>query len=100
MSKKGTDIVAYLTFVGWIISFLLGTRTESKFHLNQALVLVLANIVWGLISRVLIFIPIIGWIVMAIGNVCLLVLWLLGLIHAIRGEEKPIPLLGNLVILG
>lgn len=100
MSKKGTDIVAYLTFVGWIIAFIIGTRDESKFHLNQALVVILAHIVWGLISRVLAFIPIIGWIVMGIGNLCLLVLWLIGLIHAVRGEEKPVPIIGNLVILG
>ena len=39
MTKKGTDIVAYITIVGWVLAFACGTRTESGFHLNQALVL-------------------------------------------------------------
>ena len=46
MTKKGTDIVAYITIVGWVLAFACGTRTESGFHLNQALVLFLANVVW------------------------------------------------------
>ena len=31
--------------MGWIIALLCGTREESKFHLNQSLVLILANII-------------------------------------------------------
>ena len=46
MTKKGTDIVAYITIIGWVLAFACGTRTESGVHLNQALVLFLANVVW------------------------------------------------------
>lgn len=99
MTKKGTDIVAYLTLIGWILAFGCGNREESKFHLNQALVLMLARIVWGLIAKVLVFIPIIGWIVIAVGYICLSILWIIGLINAIQGTEKPLPIIGELQIL-
>lgn len=34
MNKKTTDVVAYLTPIGFFISYFLGTREESRFHLN------------------------------------------------------------------
>ena len=99
MTKKGTDIVSYITIVGWVIALLCGTREESKFHLNQSLVLILANIIWGVIGKVLAFIPIIGWLAIPIGYLIILVLWIIGLVSAIQGTEKEIPLLGGLKIL-
>lgn len=39
MNKKITDIIAYLTWVGLIIAFVAGDKEESKFHLNQSLVI-------------------------------------------------------------
>ena len=88
MTKKGTDIVSYITIVGWIIALLCGTREESKFHLNQSLVLILANIIWGVIGRVLAFIPIIGWLAIPIGYLIIFVLWVMGLVYALQGQEK------------
>lgn len=46
---------------------------------------------------ILIFIPYIGWAlwwVTWILMIGLLVLWIIGLIAAVNGEEKPIPLFG------
>ena len=99
MTKKGTDIVSYITIVGWVIALLCGTSEESKFHLNQSLVLILANIIWGVIGRVLAFIPIIGWLAIPIGYLIIFVLWLMGLIYAIQGKEQAVPLIGGLRIL-
>lgn len=99
MTKKGTDIVAYITIVGWLIALLCGTRGESKFHLNQSLVLILANIIWGVIGKVLAFIPIIGWLAIPIGYLIIFVLWVMGLVYALQGQEKAVPLIGGLIIL-
>ena len=99
MTKKGTDIVAYITIVGWLIALLCGTREESKFHLNQSLVLILANIIWGVIGKVLAFIPIIGWLAIPIGYLIIFVLWVMGLVYALQGQEKAVPLIGGLIVL-
>ena len=45
MDKKITGIVAYITWIGWLIAFLAGDKEGAKFHLNQALVIILIGLV-------------------------------------------------------
>lgn len=95
MNKKVTDIVAYLTWIGLIIAFVAGDRVNSKFHLNQALVILLAGIVFGIIG----IIPILGTIIAVIGGIICFICWIMGLVGAIQGTEKPVPLLGKIHLL-
>ena len=95
MSKKATDIIAYLTWVGLIIAFVAGDREASKFHLNQSLVIWLTGIVLGFVA----IIPILGWIICLLGGIFCAVCWFIGIINAIQGIEKPVPLLGKLQLL-
>ena len=107
MSKKTTDIVAYLTGVGLLIAFLAGDREKSKFHLNQALVLFLTGVIWNVVYRILHFVVrilsfglltgIVG-AVNAVVTLLLLVLFVLGLVNAVNGEEKPLPIIGGIVL--
>jgi len=97
MSKKATDIVAYIGLIGWIIAYLAGDREASRFHLNQALVLAIAEIIVGVLERVLKS-GILN-VVLAILGVVLFVLWIIGIAAAIRGEDKKIPLLGDIELL-
>lgn len=95
MDKKMTGIVAYITWIGLIIAYFAGDREGAKFHLNQALVIVLANIVASVVA----IIPIIGTIVAFVASIFLIVCWFIGLIAAIKEEEKQIPLIGGIQIL-
>ena len=56
MNKKVTSIFAYLGLIFWLIGFLAGDKEEAKFHLNQGLVLIIANFALGVLA----VIPIIG----------------------------------------
>ena len=47
MSKKLTDVVAYLSWIGLLIAFVAGDRENCKFHLNQSLVIWLAGVALG-----------------------------------------------------
>ena len=87
MDKKTTGIVAYLTWIGWLIALLAGDKEGAKFHINQALVILL----FSLLS----IIPCIGWI----WGIFMIVCWFIGFIAAINEEEKSIPLLGNIKII-
>mgnify|MGYP000026080199 FL=1 len=87
MDAKTTGIVAYLTWIGFIIAICAGDKEGAKFHLNQALVVLL----FSLLS----VIPCIGWI----WGIFMLVCWIMGLIAAINEEEKEIPLLGKIKII-
>ncbi|MCR5654884.1 MAG: hypothetical protein K6G07_04525 [Lachnospiraceae bacterium] len=95
MDRKTTSIVAYLTWIGLLIAYLVGDREGAKFHLNQALVLVLAGIVLGIVAAI----PVIGWIVTIVGDIFLFVCWIIGLVGAINDEENPVPVLGSIQLL-
>ena len=95
MDKKTTDIVAYLTWVGLIIAFIIGDREGSKFHLNQSLVIWLVGTVSGMVG----VIPLLGTLVSLIGGLFCCICWFIGLISAIQGTEKPVPVLGQFKLL-
>lgn len=94
MSKKATGIVAYITWIGWLVAFFAGDREGAKFHLNQALIIALGQIVVGILA----YIPIVK-IVAGIISLFLVVCWFIGLIAACKEEEKEIPLIGGIKIL-
>jgi len=102
MNKKTTDIVAYLTWVGLVVAFVIGDRKNSKFHLNQALVIWLLGAVAGIASKLLGWIPLVGVLVNIvtglIGLFCL-VCCFIGVVAAIQGQEKAVPVLGQFKLL-
>lgn len=100
MDKKVTGIVSYITIVGWLIAFLAGDKEGAKFHLNQSLVLFLVNLVNSfVIAKILGLIPLLGGLVNTVIGIALLVCWILGLVYAIKEEEKELPLIGAIKIL-
>ena len=102
MNKKVTGIVGYITWIGLIVAFCAGDKEGAKLHLNQSLVLWLAEIVVGLIATVGGYIPVVGLIISLVAGICQLVLfvfWIMGLINAIKEEEKPLPIIGGIQIL-
>ena len=94
MDKKTTDIVAYLSWIGLIIAFVIGDRESSKFHINQSLVIWLVSTLAGMVS----WIPLIGILVKLVLLFCT-VCWFIGFIGAIQGTEKPVPVLGGIKLL-
>ncbi|MBQ7066024.1 MAG: hypothetical protein IJN92_04320 [Lachnospiraceae bacterium] len=95
MDKKATGIIAYITLVGLIIAFCAGDKEGAKFHLNQALAIWIVN----LALTVLGWIPVIGWILSLVGGIFVFVCWVMGLVYAIKEEEKEVPLIGKIQIL-
>ena len=91
MDKKVTGIVAYITIIGWAVAYLIGDKEGAKFHLNQALVLALAELLLGVVAKI---VPILG-----ILGIVIFVLWVMGIVAAIQGKDKAIPLLGGIVLL-
>lgn len=88
MDTKTTGIVAYITWIGLLIAFLAGDKEGAKFHLNQGLVLVIASVICGII-------PFLGWAAEIFVFVCTII----GIVGAVQGEEKEMPLLGKIKIL-
>ena len=95
-SAKSTGIVAYIGWIGLIIALLLGDKNGAKFHLNQALVIYLTSIVCSIAGSLL---PILGGLVVFAGSIFTLVCWGLGLYYACTGQEKEVPLIGQIKLL-
>jgi len=94
---KTIAIISYLTWIGWIIAFVLYNSNKSKlaaYHLRQTLALMILSILVYIVQIMLIFIPFLGWAVAILLWIGLVVLWVLGLVAAFNGEEKPIPVIG------
>ena len=91
---KTIAIVAYLTVIGLVVALVLNNEKKdlfAKYHIRQSLGLVLTSIALSLI----IVIPLLGWIVSIIGAFVLLYMWVMGLLNAINGRERPVPILGE-----
>ena len=84
---KTVAIVSYITIFGFIAGIVINSNKKTRlgaFHLRQMLGLIL--------TAVLMIIPLLNILI----GLFLLVLWILGLISAIKGEMKPVPVLGGL----
>lgn len=95
MDKKTTGIIAYITWIGLIVAFCAGDKEGAKFHLNQALVILIGQIIASAVN----FIPKVGGFVGSILSIFLFVCWIMGLIYACQDQEKEVPLIGQIKIL-
>lgn len=91
---KTMAIIAYITIFGLLIAFIMNNDKKNPFstyHIRQSLGLALTGVVLSIVS----YIPFLGWLVSIAGSILILVLWIIGLISAINGERKPVPVLGG-----
>ncbi|MBW2992698.1 hypothetical protein KY345_05770 [Candidatus Woesearchaeota archaeon] len=96
---KACAILAYL-LVGIIWYFADEKMKKNNFvkhHVKQGLNLLIISIVlsvlWGVLGMTLVLIPVI-MVAAPIVNIILLVLWIFGLVYAINGKTKPVPVVG------
>ena len=91
-SGKGAAIVAYLTIIGTIIAYFMNNDTKNtfaSFHIRQALGI---HITYFLLGA---FVSIFNsWMVTYSFWIFIIILWGYGLLTAIQGEQKEVPLLG------
>ena len=90
--NTGMAVVAYIVF---FIPLLTESKNDPfvKYHVKQGLVLFLCGVVVWLVINVL---PVLGLLVAPILDIALLVLLILGIMNAVKGVEKPLPLIGHL----
>jgi uncharacterized membrane protein len=90
-------VLSYFTFVGWIIGLILHTSNKTSlgaFHQRQMLGLMLLVVIIYILGYPLIHIAY-GSLLISILNLGLLVFWLMGVVSAINGKEKALPIVGD-----
>jgi uncharacterized membrane protein len=96
---KTVAIVSYITLIGFIAAIIIHSNKKTKlgaFHLRQVLGFFLTWVAVVICQFILLLIPILGWLAILALYVSLLVLWIMGLIAAINGQMKPMPVVGPL----
>jgi uncharacterized membrane protein len=100
MDTKTISWVSYLTIIGWIVAYVSYTNSNPKhqlaaFHLRQSLGLVSSGLALYFVFWILVFVvPMLSFLISLVW-IALVVLWVLGFIAALNGEEKPVPVVGE-----
>ncbi|WP_338015922.1 hypothetical protein [Paenibacillus mesophilus] len=93
--NKAMAIVAYILFFVPLLA-----ARESRFamyHTNQGLLVFLGALAVNIVGGI---IPFLGpLIIVPIGNLCVLVLMILGIINAANGKQAPLPFIGHIQII-
>lgn len=92
--NKAMAVLAYILF---FIPLLAAKNSRfAMYHANQGLTLFLTafgvNIVLG-------FIPIIGWLLLPLCNLAVFALAVIGIVNAVQGRMKPLPVIGSYTLL-
>ena len=86
-SGKTVAIIAHITLIGWIIAIIMNSSNKTElgsFYIRQVLGIMLLGFVLGVIPVINLF----AWIFPFI-------LWIISLIGAINGNQKPVFLVGE-----
>jgi uncharacterized membrane protein len=101
MDQKTISWVSYLTIIGWIIALVTynGSADKSslaRLHIRQMLGIMILSFGIVIVSTAvsLVLGSGLGGLI-GLLQIVTFVLWLIGLIAAVNGQEKPIPVFGD-----
>lgn len=94
-NKKMYCILCYI-FILWLVGMTQMPQDEDvKFHVNQGIILTIAEVIVGIIY----VIPIIGTFILGpIGSIAVFILFIIGIINANNGVQKELPVIGKFQI--
>ncbi|RZL62147.1 MAG: hypothetical protein EOO93_10195 [Pedobacter sp.] len=102
---KTAAIISYFSIIGWLIAYFAMHKDNKtalgSYHLRQTLLYAIVSMVlsWGFSFLLGIIIVATGSIALAnlmwIVYLALFIVWIIGLIGAINGEQKPMPIIGE-----
>lgn len=99
-NPRTAAVVSYITFIGWLVSVLLllpGQKTKfSAFHLRQSFLIHVLSFLLKLVYSFTLDANIMVFSLVAAIGVLLFILWLMGFLYAINGQEKEVPIIGGL----
>ena len=89
--NKLIAVIAYLGILVLVPLLLKKDSPYAQYHGKQGLVLLIA---WVIANAVMI-IPVLGWIAGFVGNILCLILMIVGIVNALQGEMKELPVIGQ-----
>ena len=109
MEDSNDKVYGILSYIGILVlvPLLAGKSQFARFHANQGLVLFIADIVLGAVIGisvgVLSLIPfvgiVIGSILSGVLGLAIFILMIMGIVNAVNGEMKPLPVIGGIKLI-
>jgi uncharacterized membrane protein len=102
MSSEASDVaqnktIATLSYLLFFLPLLSAKKSKfAMFHANQSLIILIISVAGSILSG---FIPAIGGLIGGIVSLGAFILWVMGIISAVNGETKPLPLIGEFKII-
>lgn len=93
--NKAMAIIGYIIPILFFIPLVTDAKNSAfaKFHANQQLNLLLAAIAVNIVGTV---IPVLGWfIILPLGSIALIVIAIMGIVNAVKGVMKKLPIIGG-----
>lgn len=102
-NNKVMALLSYLSILFLIPLLACPNSKFARFHANQGLVLFIFGAITGIVSGIICIIPVAGWIIGGILSAAVsifnLVLMILGIVNAVNGQAKQLPIIGGITIL-
>lgn len=95
LSSNAAGALAYVTIIPAIIFLILEPYNRNsfvRFHAWQSIFLGIATFA---VDMVLSFIPVVGWIILPVAMLGFLVIWVICLLKALKGERFSLPVIGK-----
>ncbi|MBQ3500104.1 MAG: hypothetical protein IJA70_01575, partial [Oscillospiraceae bacterium] len=89
--NKGMAVLSYFGLLILIPVFIARNDPFVRYHINQGLVLFLVDIICGILGSIIGAIPVVGGIITLALGIVIFVLFIIGIINAVKGEMKPLP---------
>jgi len=101
-SNKAMGVLAYLSWLVLIPLLAAPNSPYARFHANQGLVLAIIETACSVVLGTLSWIPVLGWAfgtVLSLLSIVSLVFTVLGIVNAVNGRAKELPLIGKIRLL-
>ena len=97
--NKAISAIAYIPIL-FLVPMLASQSPYAKFHANQGLILTRTSIILSIASSLMGFIlswvPILPTLISAVFSLATLALLIIGIINAVQGQAKKLPVVGGL----
>ncbi|HBH96008.1 MAG TPA: hypothetical protein DDX91_09655 [Ruminococcaceae bacterium] len=97
--NKGMSVLSYFGFLFLVPLLAAPNSAYARFHVNQGIVLFIADVIFGIVGGILTLIPFVGGILSGVLGLAILVLVIMGIVNAAQGKAKELPVIGKIRLL-
>lgn len=94
--EKNKVISALAYFIFFLPLIVCSDSPYGKFHANQGLLLLITSIAGSVVLGI---IPVIGWVILPFFSLAVFIFGIIGLINALNGKSKELPIIGKYRII-